>query len=127
MTAPRPEVCAALFAHEMMRRLGIEADDIFLDTRIPGCFGVTVRVDGKEWVWTLGRLPVPEIAFLAEWDLGVAYWNGASDEQLDALGMERSPQMAMATAVVRSLIEKGIQLDPMRSTRLHEQRRKAAN
>lgn len=127
MSRPRTEVCAALFAHEMMRRLGITSDDIFIDMRIADFFGIAVRGGGKEWSWTLGHLPIPAADFVAEWQAGVAWWNGASDEEIDALGFDSSPQMAMAAMVVASLVEKGIPLDPLADVRALDARMKAAN
>lgn len=129
MTNPRPEICACLFAHEMLRRLGIVAADIFIDLRMAGYFGVTVKTDGKEWVWTLDRLPasVAPQAFIAEWEAAVFWWNNADVEELDALGMDISPQMAQAVEVIHSLVAKGIPLDPLADVRAQDVRRKAAN
>lgn len=127
MTAPRPEICACLFAHEMLRRLGIVSADIYIDLRCPGYFGVAVRTAGKEWLWLLGALPTESRAFLEEWNAGAIWWNTAGYEALEALNIDASPQMAMATAVIQSLLVKGIPLDPLADVRAQDTRRKAAN
>ncbi len=127
MTAPRPEICACLFAHEMMRRLGILPAEIFLDLRIADFYGIVVEKAGKTWTWTLGRLPIDAASFQREWEEGTRYWNSSSDDEIAALGFHRSPQVALGALVIQSLIEKGIPLDPVGAVAAVEQRWKAAN
>lgn len=127
MSTPRQEIVACLFAHEMLRRLGIVSADIFIDLRLAGYFGIAVVTADKRWSWLLGALPVPSEEFLVEWNTAVAWWNGASHEELDVLGIEQSPQMAQAGEIIRSLLAKGIPLDPMADVRAQDARKKAAN
>jgi hypothetical protein len=121
MKKPRQEILACLFAHEMLRRLNISSDDIFVELRVQGSYGVTVRAEDKEWVWLLGRLPISAPLFLEEWKQGVKLWNGSSLDELDKLGYENSPQVAMSVKVIQSLQAKGIPIDPL------EDMRKSAN
>lgn len=127
MTAPRLEIRACLFAHEMMRRLGILPAEIFLDLRIADFYGIVVEKDGKTWTWTLGRLPIDGPSFQREWEEGTRYWNNSSDDEIAALGFHESPQVALGALVIQSLIAKGISLDPMAVVRAQDVRRKAAN
>lgn len=117
MAKPRNEVLACLFAHEMLRRLDISPDDIFVELRVQGSYGVTVRVGGKEWVWLIGYLPIPAREFLEEWGEGVRFWNSASLDVIAELGYERSEQVAMSVTVVTSLQRKGIPINPLEDMR----------
>lgn len=127
MSRPRPEICDCLFAHEILRRLGILPAEIFLDLRCEGFYGISVKKGGKEWAVLLGRLPIHHAEFAKEWEAGTAYWNGASDEEIEALGFHQSAVVLRAGEIIRSLVAKGIELDPVGAARAMDERWKAAN
>lgn len=70
--------------HDMLRRLGFAADDLFFtvgtdvgDTATG--IGMTVRVRGHEVTFLAGLVAEPVPAIEAAWDAVVDRWNGGAD------------------------------------------------
>jgi hypothetical protein len=119
MVKPRAEILACLFAHEMLRRLGISADDICMvihgpTATPPNQMGVLVCQNGKKWYWLIGHLPRNTTAhsMMVEWQAAVAEWN-SMELTSDPLGFMSSPQLAMSASVIASLQVNGIEIAPM--------------
>lgn len=121
---PRRPILEALFAHEVLRRLGIQADDIYLAVNSRGnsldtlVVAVVVRKDGREWAWLIADVEAPlglalEAEALArEWMEAVKFWNNGPRDIGDRWGYLTSRAVNAGMAVMVSLQAKGITIDP---------------
>jgi hypothetical protein len=102
-----------LALHEALRRLGIQAKDIFILAQDSGELGVQMRQNEKLGCLKIAELPVDEQrTFLELWPLAVEAWNKEmSDEQRDSIYLHaRCLNSGNKIKLVRGLIEKGFNL-----------------
>jgi hypothetical protein len=118
---PRRAVLDALFAHEVLRRIGIPAEEIYfavnLDEKSRDVVIVTVVVkrNGADWVWFISKEPTVggdcEAAadqLAKDWAEGLGFWNEAAVDAIDAWGYSEHPITNMSIQATLSLHQRGI-------------------
>ena len=107
----------ALAVHEGFRRLGFEADDLFLGSDSEKVV-VILRTQDKEFVVACGFIETTEEALAQAWNEKVHRWNdpdGMTNSERAQL-FETSNFSSMAIPLLAGLIQKGIRL-PASATR----------
>lgn len=72
----------ALAAHELFRRLGYQANEIYVMPPVPvrPAVFVVLRAQGREFKYSAGQCDVMETEFLPQWEAAVKWWNEKADE-----------------------------------------------
>lgn len=101
--------------HEILRKLGIPAADIFISPRDLPDVIVTIKQDGKQIGWRLGKWQGSREEFLDQWQAVVADWNEfCNDEERgwpEVYEQSRIRRCAV-TEVLANLVIHGFRIGP---------------
>jgi hypothetical protein len=108
---PHSLVRDCIFAHEVLRRIGFPANEIYAG--VANIVGVgraavmVLRSAGRQWTWTIGRLEMPDLEFQRLYEEAGEAWNRL-DPAGDVWGFHGSDIDARGAVVIASIVSKGI-------------------
>lgn len=118
---PRANLLSAIFAHEVLRRIGIDSGDIYFAVNKPPTtldyviVTVVVRHAGLKWTWYIGNEPTAGGEYMdvatqltKEWAEVVGFWNESAVDVLAAWGYSEHPITNMSIQATLSLHQRGL-------------------
>lgn len=103
-----PVIQEALCVFEAFRRLGFQADDIYMVHDDHG-MGILLKSGGREFNVRVGEVPVSGPKLGALWEQAAEAWNSAPQHEIDAL-WRKSAVLRNGTGLCSALILHGFPL-----------------